>query len=168
MAKQQTYAIGPVVGTGATKTGAKADAEHKAARWLTEVDRDVRFVIVGDEMSAIWSSGPDQWTVKNVMSGGIARRQVGCSLTDGPLEKIVRRTAYHLAQNVWDGSDRPHPEAEDMFTATEWADWKSWIRFQRRYQVARDAGFDDTDCHAYACEYGSLELLARIDALLAA
>lgn len=162
MAKQQTYSIGPVVGMGRTKTEARADAERRAADWLLAADMGPQWVSVGENAVCIWASGPDQWTIKYVVRDGKPYRQLGCSMTSGPLPEVVRRYALSLAQDAWDGGDEPHPDALGMFTGREMSDWRSWVRFQQRYRNARQAGFDDNECYEYAHEHGSLELMERI------
>jgi hypothetical protein len=167
MAKQHTYSIGPVTGCGRTKTEARENAERAAGEWLLAANMGPRIVRVGDNAVCIYASGADQWTIKHVMRDGKPYQQYGSSTISGPLPDVVRWQAYSLAQNAWDGSDEPHPEAAEHFTKAEWSEWRGWVRFQRRYVAARNAGFGDNECYEYAHQYGSIELMQRIDSALA-
>lgn len=143
MAKQQTYAIGPVVGTGRTKTEARADAERKAADWLGRLTDDgVRILAYGGEARV----------VVPLQDGTAVYSGNGSSSYSGECDtaKIVRREALHLAQLAWDGKTvDPPADLAWRFGRDETSDWFNWIAWQQSYKAWRDYGLNDQDARYY-------------------
>lgn len=162
---RHTYAIGPIIGQGATKTAAREEAERIAARLAGTVDMWAPWFLPTPTCCTVWSAIGVMPTVSGYWSTWRVNRDGSRACIESEIEsdrearyKIVTHAAQHCikASTTQDELDAVFQwlrlALDDGQAVTEMVSLRRQIRQQRAYVAAKEAGATDTEAHRAMCE----------------
>ncbi len=152
-----------VEGTGRTLTEAKKDAGRKIEESLSGDYTPTVLEWRGNAI-LVWRE-PSGWGHRYIVHDGktVEGRVYACC--QDTKEEATRSALNSLAQSGWSHFDVEDWAPEILRDRADIAEFKSWVKFQRRYRVAQGKGLNDNDAHAYACgSLGRPELIALVEA----
>jgi hypothetical protein len=131
MAKQQTYKIGPIEATMSTKTGAREEAERRAAKALGG-SYEPFYGTLGDARLFVWREPESGWTYKIVHPGDAEGGDLsGCVAFGGDVSRdrwyVIASATLHMLDLYWDRRDETFPA---------WADGQARLEILDRDRVA--------------------------------
>ena len=146
--KMKTFAIHTLIGSGFTQAEARADALLKATHALEQASEGP-FVLSfrGD----VWLCSPDGagvWSYSRV-EGQTARGHRIFGSGYSSLNECAQAARLHLAQYTYAGG-MDESSGDIIIDQNDRRNHISWVGWQDRYSVARDAGNDDESARRIA------------------
>ena len=154
-------------GIGKTVTEAKRDAGSKIEKAMQRHYQPMILSWRGNT-KLLWATTLGWRSCWLTDNGQMKDEIYGGSGDNSDKDDEIRSCLSCLAQSGWkpeDGDSCDLLDKHRLATHAMRSDFRSWVKFQLRYRVAKEKGFNDCDCHAYAC--GAMfnpELLAMVDA----